>query len=48
MPIKKYLKAYWYQESQIKVIMGYNKTCDKICQQNMGTKRIYEMKIIYN
>lgn len=36
------------KESQIKVKFDYNKTCDNIhvCQQNAGTKRIYEKQII--
>ena len=30
-------------KAKSKVILDYNKTCDNICQWNMGTKRIYEM-----
>ena len=35
-------------KAKSKVILDYNKTCDNMCQWNMGTKRIYEMKIINN
>jgi len=35
-------------KTKSKVILDYNKTCDNICQWNMGAKRIYEMKIINN
>jgi hypothetical protein len=48
MPIKKYLKHIGIKVIQSKVILDYNKTCDNICQWNLGTVRIYEAKIINN
>jgi hypothetical protein len=36
------------KEGEIKVMLDYNKTCDNICQRNMGTERIYETKTINN
>jgi hypothetical protein len=36
------------KESQFKVILDYNKTCDNIdiCQQNMGTKKSMKRKLL--
>jgi hypothetical protein len=48
IPIKKCLKANQYKRKLNYVIMDYDKTCDNICQRNMGTKRIYEKKISTN
>jgi len=48
MPIKECLKQTGIKEIQNKVILGYNKTCDNIYQRNLGTKRVYEAKIINN
>jgi len=39
IPIKKYLKQIGIKEIQNKIILDYNKTCDNICQQNLGTVR---------
>ena len=36
------------KESQIKVVLDYNKTCDNmhLCQQNMGTKKSMKRKLL--
>jgi hypothetical protein len=48
MPIKKYLKANYYQRSKFKVILDYNMTCDNIFQRNVATKIIHDTKITNN
>jgi hypothetical protein len=38
MTIQKYLKQIIIKESQITVVLDYNKTCDNMSQQNVGTE----------